>query len=229
MIRKISKSFWMKISLFGMGATISALLLGFAWVWVEADSIYQYSDSVDGVNLPEVDAIACLAGGRGRIAACADLWLRYAEKENPPVLYFSGMGNRANWKTVQSLVRPGVLKFLRPDQVVIETESTNTVENALWFSRYAHERGWDRVLLMTSRYHMKRATALFEHYLKGTDEQNPIRLETLSIYQEPFEPGEWRDDAQGVRVTITEYFKYVYYKKFLGLSQEQISSSEVGH
>ena len=44
--------------------TLGALALAY----VMAGDIYEYQDTVDGVHLPEVDAIVCLAGGRGRAA-----------------------------------------------------------------------------------------------------------------------------------------------------------------
>ena len=45
-----------------------------------------------------------------------------------------------------------------------------------------------------------------------TAEKLPIQIETLSVYQEPFEPGEWREGFHGIRVTMTEYLKWLYYK-----------------
>ena len=206
-----------------LGGIAGLALVATVALLLEADEIYRYSDTFDGGQLPEVDAIVCLAGGRGRISAAGDLWFRYWEQASrdgdsarAPLLYLSGMGERANWNTVKAQVRPGVLQALTSDQVVVETESSNTVENALWLSRYAHERGWRRILLMTSRYHMKRAWMIFERFLAPNQEQPGVEIETLSVYQEPFEPGEWREDSQGVRVTVTEYLKYLYYRQALG-------------
>jgi hypothetical protein len=194
-----------------------------------AGEIYDYTDSVDGVNLPAVDAVVCLAGGRGRIASAGDVWYRYWElahspqvgavaRPRVPVLFLSGMGERASLQTVRALVRPGVVPALSPSQVIVETESTNTVENARHFARYARERGWKRVLLITSRYHMRRSRLIFEQVLsRGL----PDQIETLSVYQEPFEPGEWREDWHGIRVTLTEYFKWLYYRAVIAQLQPE--------
>jgi len=38
-----------------------------------------------------------------------------------------------------------------------------------------------------------------------------IRVETLSVYQEPFEPGEWITELHGIRVTLLEFVKWLYY------------------
>lgn len=213
-------------------AAVGLATVGLIVLFVLAGEIYDYTDTVDGVNLPEVDAVVCLAGGRGRIASAADVWYRYWElthaprvgksvRGKVPVLYLSGMGERASWTTVQKQVRPGVLAALKPTNTVIETESANTVENAKWMLRYGREHGWTRILLVTSRYHMRRARMIFERVFSLPEEgapavRAPIEVETMSVYQEPFEPGEWREDNQGIRVTLTEYVKLVYYRAVEG-------------
>ena len=84
--------------------------------------------------------------------------------------------------------------------------------NAEWVVRYSRERGWKRILLMTSPYHMKRARFMFEVVTRNAGV--PLDVQTLSVYQEPFEPGEWRGGLHGIRVTVTEYLKWIYYKTF---------------
>ncbi len=212
-------------TLFFFGIFITGVVLGvLALAYVLAGDIYEYQDTVDGVHLPKVDAVVCLAGGRGRIAAAGDIWYRYWELShslikglgpNPvpsktPILYISGMGAGSNWNVLGRSVRRGVLEVLKPTDVVLETESQNTDENALWVARYARERGWDKILLITSRYHMKRSRAIFEHIFAREGLQ--VGVETLSVYQEPFEPGEWREGFHGIRVTMTEYLKWIFFK-----------------
>lgn len=202
-----------------MGMTLGALLLAY----VLAGDIYEYQDSVDGTHLPQVDAIVCLSGGRGRISAAADTWFRYwelAQRPHPagatplplPLLYISGMGHQSTWTVFARQLRRGVLEVIKPDNVIIETESENTDANARWVARQAELHGWHRILLMTSRYHMRRARFMFERVLVAPDK--PFLIETMSVYQEPFEPGEWRTSPHGIRVTLVEYFKWIYYKYF---------------
>jgi uncharacterized SAM-binding protein YcdF (DUF218 family) len=209
----------------GVFLLLSLLAVGLS----SAGSIYTYQDTVDGVRLPPVDAIVVLAGGRGRIAVAGDLWNRYRELLRPgapPVLYFSGVGPQTTFGLIQGQLRPGVTEVIRAEQVVVENESSNTEENALWLARYARERGWTRVLLVTSSYHMKRARLIFSTVLadearrrnamRSLDRASlqPVAVETLSVYQEPFEPGEWLTSLHGARVTLTEYLKWVYYTRF---------------
>ena len=202
----------------GLGMVVGALLLAS----LLAGEIYDYQDTVDGVHLPKVDAIVVLAGGKGRISAAGDLWYRYWEAahlppapgkgqvEKIPVLYVSGMGHQANWNVFARQMRRGVMEVIHPDDVVLERESANTEENAVWLVRYAQREQWKKVLLVTSSYHMKRSRTVLEKILKATG--TSFEIETLSIFQDPFEPGEWRSSLSGYRITLFEYLKGVYYK-----------------
>jgi uncharacterized SAM-binding protein YcdF (DUF218 family) len=198
------------LAAFLIGITVGALGLAY----LLAGEIYDYQDSVDGVHLPKVDAIVCLAGGRGRIAAAGDLWYRYWEVSQkppigkPPLLYLSGMGHQARWNVLNHQLRRGVLGVIQPEDVLMETESGNTEANARWFAKYAKDRGWRKVILLTSPYHMRRARYIFDATLVSLG--IPISVETLSVFQEPFEHGEWRSAFHGVHVTILEYLKWVY-------------------
>ena len=191
-----------------------------------AGEIYDYQDTVDGVHLPRVDAIVCLAGGRGRIAAAGDIWYRYWElaqhpipgapaqpvPSKPPILYLSGVGPNSKWNILGKSLRRGVWGVVQPENVILENKSEDTQSNAEWVARYARERGWERILLITSSYHMKRAKFIFERVLARGQLKAPVGIETYSVYQEPFEPGEWRTAFHGVRVTVWEFLKWVYYK-----------------
>jgi uncharacterized SAM-binding protein YcdF (DUF218 family) len=207
-----------------LGMALGVLTLAF----VLAGDIYEYQDTVDGVHLPDVDAIVCLAGGRGRIMAAGDIWYRYWELSQtpvrgagkspqpkaPPIFYVSGMGPQSNWQVFARQLRRGVNEVVKSENVILERESSNTETNAEWVARYASERGWDHVLLVTSSYHMKRARFIFERVLRARNPENPVGVETLSVFAEPFEPGEWRTAFHGIRVTLIEYFKWIYYKSF---------------
>jgi uncharacterized SAM-binding protein YcdF (DUF218 family) len=202
-----------------LGGILMGILL---FATVMANEIYEYQDTVDGVHLPQVDAIVVLAGGRGRITSAGDLWYHYhtnyqadptqSAGRKGPVLYVSGMGHQSNWASFAKQVRRGVVEIMRPEDVVLETESSNTEENAQWLVKTVKERGWSKILLTTSSYHMKRARMMLEKTFRS--EKIPITIDTLSIYQDPFEPTEWRASILGVRVTLTEYIKLIFYKYF---------------
>lgn len=209
---------WKNLLLLLSGILIG--ILGFAFLL--AGDIYDFSDSANSAHLPPVDAIVCLGGGRGRISAAGDIWYQYwLEKKAlsqtppaspPPILYFAGMGKQATWSLISRQVRRSVLQVIRPQDVVIETESSNTDANAQWLGRYAKEQNWKRILLVTSTYHMKRARFLFEKILRS--QGYPVEIQTFSVSQEPFNPRDWRKDLVGIRVTVLEYLKWIYYRSF---------------
>ena len=182
-----------------------------------AGEIYDFQDTVDGTHLPQVDVIVCLAGGRGRISAAGDLWFRYLEQSEAPdfklpLLYISGMGHQTKWASFTRQLRRGVRDIIRPEQVILETDSTNTEENAQYFAQLAIEHHWNKVLLVTSSYHMKRAHYIFEQVLHANDQTKSMSIETLSLIQDPFEASEWRASFFGIRVTLFEYLKWIYYR-----------------
>lgn len=200
---------------FLLGVSLLAVLGG-GLLYIFAGRIYQDRDTVDlNRPLPPIDAIVCLGGGRGRIMASGDLWLRYWEqtqKAQAPVLYLSGMGPQTSWYQLSKQLRSGTLRSLLRPLTVIEKESSNTEANAVWLVRYAQEHHWKRILLLTSSYHMKRARFIFSRILNSA--QTPIEMETLSISQEPFTRERWRADLNGIRVTFEEFIKGLYYQWF---------------
>ncbi len=196
-----------------MGGGFS-LFLAFACLW--AGDVYDYQDTVARGNLPQVDGIVCLAGGRGRIGLAGDIWLQYQEmsqvkkSKTVPVLYLAGMGPQVHWLQVIKQFKPQVQKVIGPENVFIENESSNTVANAVWLAEFARKKNWHQILLLTSSYHMKRAQLIFEKVLKTRG--NSVQLDTLSVYQDPFSRAHWRYDTNGMRVTLFEYVKSLYYR-----------------
>lgn len=210
------------LSVLSLGILVGTLVLPLFL----AGDIYDYQDTLDGFHLPPIDVIVCLAGGRGRIVASGDLWYRYWEQKKAPKLYISGMGHQSNWQAFQKQLRTGVREVITQEDVILETESSNTENNARWFGKYLVKEKWKRILLVTSPYHMKRASYIFSQILsqpeiiskvaegENYDPKNTgVRIETLSIFQEPFEPSEWRMNFNGIRVTIIEYIKWIYYRR----------------
>ncbi len=67
-----------------------------------------------------------------------------------------GVGTEAQLMAEQ-LVRWG----MDEGKLVVEQQSRNTRENAVESARYVRERGWTSVLLITSAFHMQRASGCF--------------------------------------------------------------------
>ncbi len=229
--------------LVAFGMLVGILCLGF----VSAGDLYDFQDSFEsrnfasgnpgvlsspgqptayGQRLPELDVIICLAGGRGRIAAAAELWFRYfrarvdhQKKSGPPpkvpYLYLSGVGPRSEWSTLHKTLREEIRNKLTDEYVILEKESGNTVENALFFLDEARPRKWNQFLVVTSSYHMRRSHFIFEKILdhpRSGLASNVIL--TRALHQEPFTKKKWKTDVNSIYVTLYEYLKWVYFKTF---------------
>ena len=110
----------------------------------------EFSDSVDrilaGIEMVRSGraAILMISGGSG------DLFDQ-SQKEAPLLSEF------AEWCG------------LSEDQIVIESASRNTYENALYSAELIQQQGWKRVLLVTSAFHMRRAAACFRKQMIDAD------------------------------------------------------------
>lgn len=51
-----------------------------------------------------------------------------------------------------------------PDRIVLEDQSKNTLENAFYASELIKRKGWERVTIVTQRYHVFRAALLFKMF-----------------------------------------------------------------
>jgi uncharacterized SAM-binding protein YcdF (DUF218 family) len=186
-----------------------------------AGSIYLFNPSVSSIESlrfspPQVDAIVCLAGGKRRIKFAALAWKTYWDltldgKSHLPLLYLSGVGYDTNKKSIiDEHFGAGFENILFPEHLVLEKESRNTLGNARWFANFAKSRGWKRILLVTSNYHLKRAHLIFLEALKESELE--IQIETLSVLSEFEESGKWWDSLLGWQVTLEEYIKLLFLK-----------------
>lgn len=196
------------LSMISAGMLIGGLIV----LMFSAGILYDYEDTVRLDNLPDVDVIACLAGAKGRIHAAGEIWLRYWKESQKrgkklPVLFFSGVGNRADWTVVARQLQPEVLAVLPNKGAIIENFSSNTDENAKWMASYVRAKGWEHMLLVTSSYHMRRARFVIEQVLGPR-----VRIETYSVQTDPFVAGRWHRDIQGVQVTLYEFIKWIAYR-----------------
>lgn len=148
----------------------------------------------------KTDAIVVLAGGRGRVEEGVRL---YRE-------------NRAQWLYligVDPTVRKGDLfqerRGERPgDGVFLEKVSRNTLENALYARDLIVKRDIGSIKLITSRYHMKRATLIFRNVLP----------KDIAIYSHPVDSknlkDEWWSHGGSFRLLFSEFYKYCLFRFF---------------
>ena len=98
-------------------------------------------------------------GNVERLLTSYDLWKRGVAD----VVIVSGSSPTAKPGTVEAdVLADQLVDWGMPrDKVVLENKSLNTRENAVFTMKIAEERGYRRLLLVTSAFHMKRAVACF--------------------------------------------------------------------
>lgn len=157
-----------------------------------------FSARPNGLN--KVDAIVVLAGGRGRIDEGVRLFRE----------------RRADWLFLVG-VDPSVRKsdLYRPqagdppsERVVLEKASRNTIENAIYARDILISHEVSTVFLITSRYHLKRATILFRNALPSEVAIYPYPVDSKGLRQA------WWSHEGTFRLLFSEFYKYCMFKLF---------------
>jgi uncharacterized SAM-binding protein YcdF (DUF218 family) len=172
-------------------ATVLALLLaGFGWfVWrLPAEEI---------VLNRNADGIVALTGGSSRVVDAIELLA-------------SGRGKRLLITGVHPATGPGELSRLAPEYqrivrccVDLDRSAVNTLGNAVETRRWARERGFRSLIVVTSNYHMPRAIAELSHQLPG------VSLIQFPVVSDKLRTEPWWSSAGTARLMFFEYLKYI--------------------
>lgn len=154
------------------------------------------------------DAIVVLAGGKGRV----DEGIR---------LYRTGKGERLFLIGVDPAVRKTDLFVEKPgesagEQVYLEKSSRNTLENAIFAREMLLSHNIRSILLITSRYHMKRSLLIFRNILP----------KDIAIYPYPVAgksaTDSWWSHGGSLRLLFSEFYKYCLYRVIFLFSQGEL-------
>jgi len=146
------------------------------------------------------DAIVVLTGGRGRVEEGIRLF----------------RANRGQWLFligVDPAVRKGDLYRERPgekgeERVILEQSSRNTLENALYARDLIIRNDIRSLTLITSRYHMKRATLLFRNVLPRDIAIYPHPVDSRNLQES------WWSHGGSFRLLFSEFYKYCIFRFF---------------
>ena len=157
--------------------------------------------TLPGPQQERADALLVLTGDENRIPVGYRAWREGKAGE----LYILGAGGGAKLERVlpgRPALSPAELNKLH-----IEGWSENTLENAFSAKGLVDERGFRKVILVTSDYHMPRAHLALRTVLPG-----PISIEVIPVRSE------WKDRAafpRTLRLFFVEGWKYWGYRVFL--------------
>ena len=146
------------------------------------------------------DAIVVLTGGRGRVEEGIRLY----------------RDNQARWLFlvgVDPSVRKGELFSEQPgmrngEGVILEKVSRNTLENAIYARELVVRHQIRSLKLITSRYHMKRATLIFRSVLPKEVTIYPCPVDSSNLKEA------WWSHGGSFRLLFTEFYKYCLFRVF---------------
>jgi uncharacterized SAM-binding protein YcdF (DUF218 family) len=181
--------FAIRLAVFG-GA---ALLLGFAvFLWLLPDRQVALARNADG--------IVVLTGGTSRVSDALELLAAGRGKR----LLITGVNPGTTTADIAHQV-PDYARFLSCC-VDLDYSAINTLGNAVETRRWALDRGFHSLIIVTSAYHMPRALAEIAHQLPDAALiPYPVVSDRLRV-----EP--WWANGATTRLVVSEYFKFLFAK-----------------
>jgi uncharacterized SAM-binding protein YcdF (DUF218 family) len=179
---------------------IAALFIDFTY------KTFSYRQS----STTKADAIVVLAGGKGRV----DEGVRLYRERRAGYLFLIGVDPSVR-KSDLYRPQPGDPS---PDGVVLERASRNTLENAILGRDVILRRQIKSVLLITSRYHMKRAAILFRNALPGNLTIYPYPVDTRNLKEA------WWNHGGSFYLLFSEFYKYCMFRTFFSLAPAELKS-----
>ncbi|HEX9023345.1 MAG TPA: YdcF family protein [Geobacteraceae bacterium] len=156
----------------------------------------------------KVDAIVVLAGGKGRV----EEGVRLYRERKATWLFFVGVDPSVRRSDLYR-PQPGDPP---PDGVVLEKASRNTLENAIYGREVIMRRDVRSILLITSRYHMKRASILLRNALPRD----------VAIYAYPVDSRNlqeaWWNHGGSFHLLFSEFYKYCMFRTFFLLAPDEL-------
>ena len=174
--------------LFGFGTTL--LICGFVLF------VAHISTTKPPAHLPKVDGIVVLTGADGsRLRVGAEL-LKTGHGER---LLISGVNPTIKPAQIQALLKLESAQFTCC--VDLDYESENTYDNARETANWANAMGFEKILLVTSAYHMPRAKMEISATMSG------IEIIAYPVATEHSADAPWWGGWDKLRLLVREYGK----------------------
>src|SRR6202521_961723 len=176
-----------------------AMVLATAFVAAAIGFVGFLSQLRDAEMKPDrkADGIVVLTGGSSRVSDAMELLA-------------AGYGKRLLISGVHPTNAPSDISRSLPDNqsllsccVDLDRSAVNTRSNAAETRRWAHERGFKSLIVVTSNYHMPRAIVELSHAMPD------IALIPFAVVGDKWRDEPWWTSGATVRLLLSEYVKYV--------------------
>jgi uncharacterized SAM-binding protein YcdF (DUF218 family) len=195
----------------GLISLLLILLIALAVLFTD----FAYKTFSVGQKNVKADAIVVLTGGRGRVEEGVRL---YRERQGR-YLYLIGVGPSVR-KSDLFRERKGEAGA---EGVFLENVSRNTLENALYAREMILKNKEIRTItLITSRYHMKRATLIFRNTLPAEITIYPHPVDSRNLKEE------WWSHGSSFRLLFSEFYKYCMFRLFFLVAPGELKPGSLG-
>ena len=213
-----------------MAKWIGGFTVAWLWLWmtpimtwvvgVPLESEFLVDGKVPLVeSFPEADAIVLLGGSMGietNLSSYAEMWSGADRVWQAARLYKAGKAQKviATGNGARDSTLPLLKDFGVPSECVLFHDALNTEEEA----KNVNAMGYERILLVTSAWHMKRARLMFTKYAPEIEVAcAPADFENSIVTARPFSSSDFLPDPgafMGNSVALREWVGIVGYKLF---------------
>lgn len=156
------------------------------------------------------DAIVVLTGGKGRVTEGVRLY----REGSAQYLIIVGADPTVRKSDIYQ-AKPGDPS---PDGVILEKNSRNTLENAIYGRDLITRYNIRSILLITSRYHLKRATILMRNALPGNCAIYPYPVDSANLKET------WWNHSRSFSLLFSEFYKYCMFRAFFWFAPGELRS-----
>ena len=146
------------------------------------------------------DALVVITGDKRRIPASLEL----LRNQPDSWLFISGVSKKTNLAEIMSLNQTGGNENGFWNRVILDSNATSTVENAEETEKFIQARNLNRIILITSDYHMLRALTIFKKRVSA-------RVVPFVVGSEFTDPSVFKLPATFAKFLI-EYWKWVAFR-----------------
>ena len=180
----------LRLALAAIGAVVAVIVAGFAGFLFNLRSTEVRPER-------KADGIVVLTGGSSRVSDAMELLAAGYGKR----LLISGVHPTSTVSDISRSVQESQALFTCC--VDLDRSAVSTRSNASETRRWAHERGFKSLIVVTSNYHMPRAIVELSHAMPD------IALIPYAVVGEKWRDEPWWSNGATFRLVLSEYFKYI--------------------